>query len=304
MRIARALDDIANDRALARLSELDRRTVALARRLRLSRKDIAAFVKAAAMDDLQSAPAKILKLRDALHGLELAKEGAKLMDEMRSAADRLRERLERLRELLDAGEIDWDTYSRAVAKAREEFAKATLAAAGLDGLGRQVGAAIAGSFRDAIREGRDLVSTLRDIALRLSDIALSAAFKPVERFLGSLFDSLFAGLIGGLRFSADGNVFERGEIVPFAAGGLVTRPTFFPMARGDVGLMGEAGPEAILPLKRDGQGRLGVIAGSAAAAPVSITFNVTTPDAGSFRRSEGQITAMLTRAVARGRRGL
>ena len=60
---------------------------------------------------------------------------------------------------------------------------------------------------------------MRDIALRLSDIALSAAFKPVERFLGSLFDNLFAGLIGGLRFSADGNVFERGDIVPFAAGG-------------------------------------------------------------------------------------
>jgi phage-related minor tail protein len=57
-------------------------------------------------------------------------------------------------------------------------------------------------------------------------------------------------------FSALGNVFEGGNLVPFAAGGVVTRPVQFPLARG-VGIMGKAGPGAIMPLDRVG-GRLGV----------------------------------------------
>ena len=58
--------------------------------------------------------------------------------------------------------------------------------------------------------------------------------------------------------SADGNVIQGGRIKPYAQGGVVSSPTVFPMAGGDVGLMGEAGPEAIMPLKRGPNGRLGV----------------------------------------------
>ena len=47
---------------------------------------------------------------------------------------------------------------------------------------------------------------------------------------------------------------------PFARGGVIDRPTVFPFASG-VGLMGEAGPEAIMPLKRNSRGELGVAAG-------------------------------------------
>ncbi len=41
-----------------------------------------------------------------------------------------------------------------------------------------------------------------------------------------------------------------------------------------------------------------------AAAPVSVTVNISTPHAESFRQSQGQVAAMLTRAVARGQRNL
>ncbi len=76
------------------------------------------------------------------------------------------------------------------------------------------------------------------------------------------------GLFGGL-FSlfgfAHGGAFLRGRVQPFARGGVVRRPTLFPMARG-LGLMGEAGPEAVMPLTRLPGGDLGVKAG--ASAPV------------------------------------
>jgi lambda family phage tail tape measure protein len=57
--------------------------------------------------------------------------------------------------------------------------------------------------------------------------------------------------------SAKGNIFQNGEIVRFRLGGIVNRPTFFPMKNG-TGLMGEAGPEAVMPLSRTKDGRLGV----------------------------------------------
>ena len=49
--------------------------------------------------------------------------------------------------------------------------------------------------------------------------------------------------------------------MPFARGGIVTKPTFFKYASGgagNFGLMGEAGPEAIMPLRRGRNGKLGV----------------------------------------------
>jgi phage-related minor tail protein len=59
---------------------------------------------------------------------------------------------------------------------------------------------------------------------------------------------------------ADGGVMSRGHLTPFANGGVVNGPTVFPMANG-MGLMGEAGPEAIMPLKRGADGKLGVEGG-------------------------------------------
>jgi hypothetical protein len=73
------------------------------------------------------------------------------------------------------------------------------------------------------------------------------------------------GVVGGGMFgnftnvSANGNVFSGGsQVKAYANGGVVGRPTVFPMANGGVGLMGEAGPEAIMPLKRGANGKLGV----------------------------------------------
>jgi len=60
---------------------------------------------------------------------------------------------------------------------------------------------------------------------------------------------------------ANGGAFSGGKVTPFASGGVVSRPTLFPMANG-AGLMGEAGPEAIMPLKRGKDGKLGVEGGS------------------------------------------
>jgi phage-related minor tail protein len=90
--------------------------------------------------------------------------------------------------------------------------------------------------------------------------------------------------------------------VPFAGGGVIASPIAFPLAGGRIGIAGERGAEAILPLSRGADGRLGVKAEGSGG--ITVTFNVTTPDAESFRRSETQIAALLARAVAQGQRNL
>ena len=128
-------------------------------------------------------------------------------------------------------------------------------------------------------------------------MALEQGLKPLQSLAGSLFSNLLGGLSGILPFAKGG---VPGHVVPFAGGGVVSSPSYFPMGR-NVGLMGEAGPEAILPLQRSADGRLGVAASGGGGA-VNVVFNVTTPDASSFRKSEAQVTGMLARAVSRARR--
>src|SRR5690606_7459841 len=126
---------------------------------------------------------------------------------------------------------------------------------------------------------------LRRIALNLAGMALQQALKPLQ----SLASSLLSGVVGGILPFAKGGV--PGSVVPFASGGVVLSPTYFPAGR-NIGLMGEAGAEAILPLQRSADGRLGVAA-SGGGAPVNVVFNVSTPDVAGFRKSEAQVTGML-----------
>lgn len=75
---------------------------------------------------------------------------------------------------------------------------------------------------------------------------------------------------------ADGGVFSGGRVQAYADGGVVGGPTFFPMAGGKTGLMGEAGPEAIMPLKRGANGKLGVqMEGGGGNTTVVQNFNFT-----------------------------
>jgi tape measure domain-containing protein len=72
--------------------------------------------------------------------------------------------------------------------------------------------------------------------------------------------------------SANGNAFGANGIIPFAKGGIVNSPTLFPFAKG-VGLMGEAGPEAIMPLTRGPGGQLGV-SNFGGSGDVNVVVNV------------------------------
>jgi phage-related minor tail protein len=164
-------------------------------------------------------------------------------------------------------------------------------------LGARFGNALSQSLVDATLRGKGLTDVMRSLALRLSEIALKAAFKPLTEALGGG----LAGLVSGIAF-ARGGVVRGGLPVPFAQGGVISSPIAFPLDNNRFGVAGERGAEAILPLARGPDGRLGVR--SEAGGAVHVTFNIATPDADSFQRSETQIAAMLARAVGHGHRNL
>lgn len=162
--------------------------------------------------------------------------------------------------------------------------------------------AMTSAFATSVTGGKQFDDVLKSLALRLSDLSVRLAFKPLTSALSSGIESLLSGLTGiGNTGSTASMVAATGAVKPFASGGVIGAPTYFPLIGGGTGLAGEAGPEAIMPLTRGPDGRLGV---SGNGGGNSITVQIATPDADSFRRSESYITGQIARAVARGQRSL
>lgn len=160
--------------------------------------------------------------------------------------------------------------------------------------------AMTGAFTSAVIGGKQFDEVLKTLALRISDMALKAALAPITQGLASGISGLFNGLFGA---GGAGTAAANGAIKPFAAGGVIGTPTYFPLAAGGLGLAGEAGPEAIMPLARGPDGRLGVAAAQAGGGG-QVIINIATPDPANFRGSEVYLTGQIARAVARGQRGL
>lgn len=171
----------------------------------------------------------------------------------------------------------------------------------LDGLAKNFGASMTTALKSAVTSGQQFSAVLSGLALKLADLALDAALAPLQDSITGSIGGLLGGLLGGVPGFAEGGVLQQGNVKPFAKGGVVAAPTYFPMNNG-AGLMGEAGPEAIMPLARGPDGRLGVRGGGGNA--VSVSVNIQTRDADSFRKSEAYVSAMLARAVGRGQRSM
>ncbi|RLL63903.1 phage tail tape measure protein [Paenirhodobacter hankyongi] len=167
-------------------------------------------------------------------------------------------------------------------------------------LSSSIGRGLRRAFDGLIFDGMKLSEALSEVAQTISASAYSIAMRPVQNALGSAIAEGVNGLLSGMLPFANGAAFSQGRVMPFAKGGVVSSPVSFPM-RGGAGLMGEAGPEAILPLARGADGRLGVQAGGGGRT-VTVVMNVTTPDVAGFARSQSQIAAQINRALARGSR--
>lgn len=167
-------------------------------------------------------------------------------------------------------------------------------------LSNGIGGGLRRAFDGLVFDGAKLSDALKQVAKSIVDTVYGIAMKPVQAALGGAIASGLNGLMGNLLPFEKGGSFAQGRVMPFAKGGVVSAPTGFAM-RGGQGLMGEAGPEAIMPLTRGADGRLGVQSSGATKA-VTVVMNISTPDVQGFQRSQSQIAAQAQRMLARGQR--
>lgn len=146
-------------------------------------------------------------------------------------------------------------------------------------------------------------------------IAQALALRAIQAAMGFFGISAGGASAAPAVASASGNVFD-GGLKAFASGGVVSSPTFFKFASGGGfrnGLMGEAGPEAIMPLKRDSSGKLGVVAsGGGSNVVVNVHNNASGAQANVQQSRDGggnitldiiveQIEGKMSQNIARGR---
>lgn len=176
----------------------------------------------------------------------------------------------------------------------------TFAAREVGAMTTSFGSTLKRAFDGVVFDGMKLSDAMKGVARSMADTVYAIAMKPIQDAVGGALAVGMNGMLSSTMPFANGGAFSAGRVMPFARGGVVSSPTTFPM-RGATGLMGEAGPEAIMPLARGPDGRLGVQAGGG-GRPVHVTVNVQTPDVAGFARSQSQIAAQISRALSRGDR--
>ena len=159
-------------------------------------------------------------------------------------------------------------------------------------LSKTLGDAFSQSFRGIIDGSMTAQEALANLFRRTADHFLDMAAQMIAAQIRMQAVNLFMSFLGGSSggggggttppttmpdgvgaIAANGLAFNRNGVIPFAKGGVVNKPTLFPFANG-TGLMGEAGPEAIMPLRRGPSGRLGVEALGGGAGATNIVVNV------------------------------
>jgi len=160
---------------------------------------------------------------------------------------------------------------------------------------------ISSSFESGLMSIVDGTESMGEAFKRMAQEIINELFRIliVQRLVAAMEPMIgsFSGFATSVGKNADGNVFENGRVQPFASGGVVSSPTYFPMAKG-VGLMGEAGPEAILPLKRGSDGKLGV-ASSGGGSPVNVVINNYSNEQAEVKQNGQNLEVVIGQVISR-----
>ena len=222
--------------------------------------------------------------QDGSGGGELGINGVLIMEKKAQIEDyknkikEITEAVESFREAV-AGGTPWDDAAAKLFEALESLSKGK--SSPLESLAqdlKEVGKGIEQFYVNTFKKMEDaLTNFVMTGKLNFKEFARSIIADITRMFVRY---SILAPLFGGLKLpgfgtgtkslsrEAKGGVYSNG-IRKFAYGGIVNRPTLFPFAKG-VGLMGEAGPEAIMPLKRGKDGKLGVAGGGDTVVNISV----------------------------------
>jgi len=201
------------------------------------------------------------KARDALAGLvSKYDEGVAEAEKLRSAQITVNDAVKAGVITSEQGQTAMQGYIQSLEDAKNPMADF------VDNFAKQM----ADAFTSIVDGSKSASDAFKDMARSILEQAFRMAV------VNPIINSIFGGVSGFTKlpsFFANGAAFSGGKVTPFADGGVVSSPTMFPMANG-AGLMGEAGPEAIMPLKRGKNGKLGVqVEGSQQPVVINQSFN-------------------------------
>jgi hypothetical protein len=222
-------------------------------------------------------------------------------------AEAQREHIKNLIEIAEVGKAAMRTPEEIKALSDAEVARYEANVKGIEGMSDAMQEhkafmdGIRGTFNDFFMDVFTGTKSIKDAFKDLFDnIAAMITQKIVNGWLDKLFGApgttgagsgggdFFSSLLGMFGFggaNANGNAFSGGNVVPFANGGVVSAPQFFPMAGSRMGLMGEAGPEAIMPLARV-NGKLGVRMSGSGGGIVQNVYVQGRPDKSTLKQME------------------
>jgi len=251
---------------------------------------IIADEKEAARLKLETADATA-KLNETMKGgaktiSDVENEAKRLYESTRTEAEKFAVEQDKIETLYRIGAISSETYTRALEDLNSKFDPFTKLVEGVAGT-------IENELNSAFASVLDGTKTLGEALL---DFASNVLAQVAQDLFAQQFSKPIAAGIAGI-FSEKGNVFNSAGVTPFANGGVVSGPTIFPFANG-IGLMGEAGPEAIMPLARGADGKLGVSAANGNSAPNVVINNYSGQEATASSDSAGNLVVEIGRAIA------
>lgn len=201
------------------------------------------------------------------------------------------------------GTADWNKYKTELTQAKQELdnVNKSLEENGIkvENVSKSISSTISSGIVSALRSGGsafDVFSGLATTALQkiLDKLLEISIITPIINSLtGGFGGGFFKGLFSLFGFK-DGAAFQNGKVLPFAKGGIVNKPTLFPMANGGTGLMGEAGAEAVMPLKRMSNGKLGVQADNKGGQVVNI-YNYSNSQVETRKRDDNTMDVFIRR---------
>lgn len=198
---------------------------------------------------------------------------------------------EAMQELQQAGAYLTEEETAALKAKYDEIARIKGKLDETNNTSKEFGFTFKSGLEDAIVEGkelRDVLNGLEQDILRI--LTRRAVTEPLSEGIDRVFKKLPDIISSFFNFNANGNAFDESGIVPFANGGIVNQITPFTFANGGkFGVMGEAGPEAILPLTRGPNGKLGVQSmGSQTGANVTVNVYGAPTQPEIRQRDDGQ----------------
>lgn len=278
--------------------------------------ELAAIAHGTSSTEVQNAFTKYNQLNTQLNSINALFDTEKVkVEQQKGAYQLLNENVAsltaKLRDLAaenQVGSAEWINYKTQLQEAQTELNKVnqslTDSGVKLEDYGKQISSSISSGLVNALRNGGnafDVFSSLATTALqKILDKLIEMAFvTPVLNAftggVGGASGGLF-GFIGSLFGFKDGGAFQNGNVIPFAKGGVVNKPTIFPMANGGTGLMGEAGAEAVMPLRRMSNGRLGVEASSENRKAVQVNiYNQSNSQVETRQRNDGGMDIIIKR---------